>query len=180
MGLPRRGAEGLPCFESKRRAQQKSGLRGEARADVADELERRGCPVPLGVRMRGPVDAVLEDQVLLGERLGLAVVPGRAERGHRGPKLSALSASRGCGVRYGGLVRALYQTFLRKEAQTARDAVCAKSRQSLRTSSIKNIPRPRMEGPKRGLLITRNYRGNVFVPRARTKAAAAIGRPQAC
>ena len=82
MGLPRRvGARVRPCFESKRRAQQKrSGLRGEARADVADELERRGCPVPLGVRMRGPVDAVLEDQVLLGEGLGLAVIPRRAER----------------------------------------------------------------------------------------------------
>ena len=77
MGLPRRvGARVRPCFESKRRAQQKrSGLRGEARADVADELERRG-----GVRMRGPVDAVLEDQVLLGEGLGLAVIPRRAER----------------------------------------------------------------------------------------------------
>ena len=76
MGLPRRvGARVRPCFESKRRAHQKSGLRGEARADVADELERRG-----GVRMRGPVDAVLEDQVLLGEGLGLAVIPRRAER----------------------------------------------------------------------------------------------------
>ena len=79
MGLPRRvGARVRPCFESKRRAQQNgggSGLRGEARADVAHELERRG-----GVGMRRPVDAVLEDQVLLGERLGLAVVPGRAER----------------------------------------------------------------------------------------------------
>ena len=30
--------------------------------------------------MRSPVDALLEDQVLLGERLGLAVVPRRAER----------------------------------------------------------------------------------------------------
>ena len=77
MGLPRRvGARVRPCFESKRRAQQKrSGLRGEARADVADELERRG-----GVGMRRPVDAVLQDQVLLGERLGLAVIPRRAER----------------------------------------------------------------------------------------------------
>ena len=71
----RRSGSGRPCFESKRRAQQKSGLRGEARADVAHELERRG-----GVRMGSPVDAVLQDQVLLGERLGLAVVPGRAER----------------------------------------------------------------------------------------------------
>ena len=81
----RRSGSGRPCFESKRRAHQKSGLRGEL--------------------------------------------------GHRGPKLIALSASRGVGGRYNGLVRALYQTFLRKEAQTARDAVCAKSRQSLRTSS---------------------------------------------
>ena len=76
MGLPRRvGARVRPCFESKRRAQQKSGLRGEARADVADELERRG-----GVRVRRPIHTILQDQVLLGERLGLAVVPGRAER----------------------------------------------------------------------------------------------------
>ena len=76
MGLPRRvGARVRPCFESKRRAQQKSGLRGEARADVADELERRG-----GVGVRRPVDAVLEDQVLLGERLGLFTIPRRAER----------------------------------------------------------------------------------------------------
>ena len=42
---------------------------------MAHELERRG-----GVGMRRPVDAVLEDQVLLGERLGLAVVPSRASR----------------------------------------------------------------------------------------------------
>ena len=76
MGLPRRvGARVRPCFESKRRAHQKSGLRGEARADVAHELERRG-----GVGVRRPVDAVLEDQVLLGERLGLAVIARRAER----------------------------------------------------------------------------------------------------
>ncbi len=39
-------------------------MRGEARADVAHELQARG-----GVRVRGPVDAILEDQVLLGERL---------------------------------------------------------------------------------------------------------------
>ena len=64
----------------------------------------------------------------------------QAQLGHRGSILIGLSASRGCGVRYDGLMRALYQTFLRKGAQTARDAVCAKSRQSLRTSSIKNIP----------------------------------------
>ena len=50
-------------------------MRGEARADVAHELQGGG-----GVRMRSPVDAILEDQVLLGERLGLAVVPRRAER----------------------------------------------------------------------------------------------------
>ena len=50
-------------------------MRGEARADVAHELERGGR-----IRVRGPVDAILEDQVLLGERLGLAVVPRRAER----------------------------------------------------------------------------------------------------
>ena len=43
--------------------------------DVAHEFQGRG-----GVRMRGPVDALLEDQVLLGESLGLAVVPRRAER----------------------------------------------------------------------------------------------------
>ena len=66
MGLPRRvGARVRPCFESKRRAHQKSGLRGEARPDVADELQGRGC-----VRVRGPVDTILQDQVLLGERLG--------------------------------------------------------------------------------------------------------------
>ena len=50
-------------------------MRGEARADVAHELQARS-----GVRVRGPVDAILQDQVLLGERLGLAVVPRRAER----------------------------------------------------------------------------------------------------
>ena len=61
--------------EQEASSAKNSGLRGEARADVADELQGRG-----GVRMRGPVDAVLQDQVLLGERLGLAVVPGRAER----------------------------------------------------------------------------------------------------
>ena len=77
MGFPRRvGARVRPCFESKRRAQQKrSGLRGEARADVAHELQRRG-----GVRVRGAIHPILQDQVLLGERLGLAVVPRRAER----------------------------------------------------------------------------------------------------
>ncbi len=77
-GIPaarRRSGSGRPCFESKRRAQQKSGLRGEARADVADELERRG-----GVRVRRPVDAVLQDQVLLGEHLGLFTIPRRAQR----------------------------------------------------------------------------------------------------
>ena len=42
---------------------------------MADELERRG-----GVRMRGAIHTILQDQVLLGERLGLAVVPRRAER----------------------------------------------------------------------------------------------------
>ena len=71
----RRRRSGRPCFESKRRAQQKSGLRGEARADVADELERRG-----GVRVRGAIHTILQDQVLLGERLGLAVIARRAER----------------------------------------------------------------------------------------------------
>ncbi len=71
----RRSGSGRPCFESKRRAHQKSGLRGEARADVADELQGRG-----GVRVRGAIHTILQDQVLLGERLGLAVVPGRAER----------------------------------------------------------------------------------------------------
>ena len=50
-------------------------MRGEARADVAHQFQARG-----GVRVRGPVDAILEHQVLLGERLGLAVVPRRAER----------------------------------------------------------------------------------------------------
>ena len=77
MGFPRRvGARVRPCFESKRRAQQKrSGLRGEARADVAHELERRG-----GVGVRGAIHTILQDQVLLGERLGLAVIPRRAER----------------------------------------------------------------------------------------------------
>ena len=50
-------------------------MRGEARADVAHELQARGR-----IRVRGPVDAILEDQVLLGERLGLAVIPRRAER----------------------------------------------------------------------------------------------------
>ena len=76
MGLPRRvGARVRPCFESKRRAHQKSGLRGEARADVAHELERRG-----GVGMRRPIHTILQDQVLLGERLGLFTIPRRAER----------------------------------------------------------------------------------------------------
>ena len=50
-------------------------MRGEARPDVADELQGRGC-----VRVRGPVDTILQDQVLLGERLGLFTIPGRAER----------------------------------------------------------------------------------------------------
>ena len=50
-------------------------MRGEARADVADELQGRGR-----IGVRGPVDAILQNQVLLGERLGLAVVPRRAER----------------------------------------------------------------------------------------------------
>ena len=50
-------------------------MRGEARADVADELQGRGR-----VGVRGPVDALLQNQVLLGERLGLAVIPRRAER----------------------------------------------------------------------------------------------------
>ena len=50
-------------------------MRGEARADVAHELEGRG-----GVGMGGAIHTILEDQVLLGERLGLAVVPRRAER----------------------------------------------------------------------------------------------------
>ena len=50
-------------------------MRGEARPDVADELQGRGR-----VGMRSPVDAILEDQVLLGERLSLAVIPRRAER----------------------------------------------------------------------------------------------------
>ena len=50
-------------------------MRGEARADVAHEFQARG-----GVRVRGPVDALLQNQILLGERLGLAVVPRRAER----------------------------------------------------------------------------------------------------
>ena len=71
----RRSGSGRPCFESKRRAHQKSGLRGEARADVAHELERRG-----GVGVRRPVDAVLQNQILLGERLGLFTIPRRAER----------------------------------------------------------------------------------------------------
>ena len=132
-------------------------------ADVAHELQGRGR-----IRVRGPVDAILQNQILLGERLGLAVVPRRAERvrdvvrqaerdvrvareaggvpprlaqeaerlggvpageqeagevarrqerlgrvvdyfepqlGHRGSKLIGLSASRGRGVRYEGLVR---------------------------------------------------------------------------
>ena len=42
---------------------------------MAHELQGRGR-----IRVRGPVDAILEDQVLLGERLGLAVIPRRAER----------------------------------------------------------------------------------------------------
>ena len=50
-------------------------MRGEARSDVAHELERRGR-----VGVGGAIHTILEDQVLLGERLGLAVVPGRAER----------------------------------------------------------------------------------------------------
>ena len=77
-GIPaarRRSGSGRPCFESKRRAQQKSGLRGEARADVAHELERRG-----GVGVRGAIHTILQDQVLLGERLGLFTIPRRAER----------------------------------------------------------------------------------------------------
>ena len=64
---------------------------------MAHELQGRG-----GVGMRGPVDAILEDQVLLGERLGLAVIPRRAEK----------------------------------------DAVGAKSRQVLRTSSNRKSYRP--------------------------------------
>ena len=66
----RRSGSGRPCFESKRRAHQKSGLRGEARADMAHELERRG-----GVRVRGAIHTILQDQVLLGERLGLFTIP---------------------------------------------------------------------------------------------------------
>ena len=102
-GFPRRvGARGSkrPCFTCERtehRIDCSGGLRGEARADVADEFQGRG-----GVGMRGPVDAILEDQVLLGERFGLAVIPRRAEK----------------------------------------DAVGAKSRQVLRTSSIEVVSRP--------------------------------------
>ena len=78
MGFPRRvGAAGLVGRVSRARGElsKNSGPRGEARADVAHELERRG-----GVRVRRPIHTILEDQVLLGERLGLFTIPGRAER----------------------------------------------------------------------------------------------------
>ena len=50
-------------------------MRGEARPDVAHELERGGR-----VGMGGAIHTILEDQVLLGERLGLGERARRAER----------------------------------------------------------------------------------------------------